>query len=296
MDRLGVGEEDMIENRIVSGSIAQAQSRIEGHNFDMRKYVLEYDDVMNKHRETMYRLRRQVLSSEDNKERVVGYIKDQVNGIVHAHVDPVTGEMDREEIYEALRAMAPFTESLRQELTDMPESPEAVSEAIQEKIVLLYDDHERNIGSAQLRQIEKVVTLSIVDSVWVDHIDAMEHLRDSVRLRAYGQHDPLVEYKIEAQRMFAGLLSTVASRVADIVFKVSLTPQTAPLQMQESRPDISGDEVTARLDSRDNSSADLTVHADNIGRNDPCPCGSGKKYKKCGLLNTEEHQRLMSRK
>ena len=116
------------------------------------------------------------------------------------------------------------------------------------------------------------------------------------RKRAYGQHDPLVEYKIEAQRMFAGLLSTVAARIADVIFKVAITPQERPRQMQESRPDILGDEATAKLDSRDDSSADLTVHSDHIGRNDPCPCGSGKKYKKCGLLNTEEHQRLMAGK
>jgi preprotein translocase subunit SecA len=276
MNTLGVTDEDVIENRIVSRSIAQAQGRIEGHNFDSRKYVLEYDDVMNKHRETMYGLRRQILTSADVKERILTYLHDQISYIVRAHVNVETGFVDTEEVSEACSAMAQFDSSLHKTLLEKKENTEDMISYLQEEVDRLYDLHEQRIGVEQMRQIEKLVLLRTIDDVWVDHIDAMEHLRESVRLRAYGQRDPLVEYKIESQRMYATLLDTVSARVANIIFKVQITEQPRQQNVVEARPDISGDGAIAKLDTGDSS-----VHKDNVGRNDPCPCGSGKKYKKC---------------
>ncbi len=288
METLGVTDEDVIENRIISRSIAQAQERIEGHNFDSRKHVLEYDDVMNKHRETVYGLRRSVLLADDQRERVLTYLHEQIVALVRAHVSAETGQSNIEEIAEACRAMAPFPESLHAALLERAGADDMI-EYLQSEIDALYTAHEHELGASQVRQIEKLVLLHTIDDIWVDHIDAMEHLRESVQLRAYGQRDPLVEYKIEGQRMYAGLLDTVASRVANIIFKVRLT---AP-QPTERRNIIEGraDEVP-----RDSTASEPAAHTDHVGRNDPCPCGSGKKYKKCGLLNTEEHQRLMSQK
>jgi preprotein translocase subunit SecA len=303
MDRLGVTDDDMIENRLVSSSIAQAQSRIEGHHFDSRKYVLEYDDVMNKHRETVYRLRREVLASDDNRERILDYISRQLRAIVYGHTSTETGQMDLEEIAEAVRAFVPFPADLHQRLSAMandgrlhPSNPEELLTYLKDEAYALYQAHEAQMGAAQMRQIEKAVILRTIDDVWVDHIEAMEHLRESVRLRAYGQRDPLVEYKIEAQRMFGGLLDTVAGRVADVIFKVSVAPQEQVRQVQELRPDESGSPIAAQLGSVDTAKSDETIHTDNTGRNDPCPCGSGKKFKKCGLLNTAEHQQLTGKK
>jgi len=146
-----------------------------------------------------------------------------------------------------------------------------------------------------MRAIEKAVLLRTIDDVWVDHIEAMEHLRESVRLRAYGQRDPLVEYKIESQRMYGTLLATVGARVAGSIFKVQIMrePQR-PRNVIEMRPDIAGDEAIAKLDSKDTAASETAIHAADVGRNDPCPCGSGKKFKKCGLAETDEHKQLMA--
>jgi preprotein translocase subunit SecA len=286
MTTLGVTDEDVIENRLISRSIAQAQGRIEGHNFDTRKYVLEYDDVMNKHRETIYGLRRAVLASADSRDRMLDYLHGQLDALVHAHVSPETGTLDWKEIAEACRALAPFDASLQQTLLEKNGNTESIVAYLQEEVEQLYAAHEQRIGPGQMRQIEKMVILRTLDDVWVDHIEAMEHLRESVRLRAYGQRDPLVEYKIEGQRMYATLLDTVAERVASIIFKVQVAeaPQK-PRNVIELRPDISddtaGDQHIHRHDEQDPAASESSAHADKVGRNDLCPCGSGKKYKKC---------------
>lgn len=306
MDRLGVTDEDVIENGLVSRAIEQAQSRIEGHNFDARKRILEYDDVMNKHRETVYKLRREVLMGADAQDRVLEYLLLRLRSIVYSHISE-DGGFDLEEIAETCRALAPFPDTLHATLLGLandgtlhPENPEGLLEYLRDEIYKLYDAHEERVGADQLRAIEKAVILRIIDDVWVDHIEAMEHLRESVQLRAYGQRDPLVEYKIEAQRMYGALMDTVAGRVADIIFKVQVQP-LAPVQQRavEMRGEISDAVGTSTIHHHDTDThaGDTdTAGADKIGRNDPCPCGSGKKYKKCGLLNTEEHQKLMAGK
>ncbi|MCC6405310.1 MAG: preprotein translocase subunit SecA [Candidatus Yanofskybacteria bacterium] len=294
MNTLGVTDDDVIENRLVSRSIAQAQSRIEGHNFDGRKYVLEYDDVMNKHRETIYGLRRAVLMAESNKERMLDYLDAQLRALVLAHVNAETGEWNLEEIAEAARALAPFDSSLHRTLLEKADSaawqagqPDDLIAYLQEEVERLYEAHEKRVGTAQLRAIETAVILRTIDAVWVDHIEAMEHLRESVQLRAFGQRDPLVEYKIESQRMYAGLLGTVGDRVASIIFKVQIEEgQSADTRrvVHEGRgtvPDATGDGAVHHQNEEDSAASDRTIHADNIGRNDPCPCGSGRKYKKC---------------
>ncbi|HUO75860.1 MAG TPA: preprotein translocase subunit SecA [Candidatus Paceibacterota bacterium] len=298
MERLGVTDEDVIENRMVSRAIEQAQTRIEGHNFDSRKYVLEYDDVMNKHRQTLYGLRRDVLTSADNEDRVLEYLDGAVSAIVSAHRSAETDELDIPAIAEAARGIAPFPETLASTLAAMDAA--SVEDYLIDEISKLYAEHEKNIGPEQLRTIERVVILRTIDDVWVEHLEAMEHLRESVRLRAYGQRDPLVEYKIEAQRMYGMLISTVASRVASVIFKIRLVQPERQQPIQESRgtgaPDAAGDANVHRHDESDPAASEGEIRTDHVGRNDPCPCGSGKKFKKCGLLNTPEHQRLMAAK
>jgi preprotein translocase subunit SecA len=297
METLGVTDEDVIENRMISRSIEQAQGRIEGHNFDTRKYVLEYDDVMNKHRETVYKLRRAILTDDatdgGSKERVLGYLDTQLAHIVTAHTNAETGEVDHKGIAESARNLAPFPEDLPSKLLAI-EDPQAILPYLEDEVATLYDAHEAAMGSDQLRQVEKSVILRTIDDVWVDHLEAMEHLRESVRLRAYGQRDPLVEYKIEAQRMYTTLLDTVALRVANIIFRVSLVAAPAAHRMQEARPLPDGELPATAADESSDSDASES-RGDKTGRNDPCPCGSGKKFKKCGLPGTEEHKRLMNR-
>ncbi len=251
MERLGVAEDEAIENSMLSRAIEQAQSKIEGNNFDTRKYVLEYDDVMNKHRTAMYAIRNDALKSESVKELISGYLGDD---------------------------------------------PEKITE---------YEKREQELGAEAMRNLEKMVVLRVIDELWVDHLEQMEHLRDSVRLRAYGQRDPLVEYKIEAQKMFNELQATVQSQIVGMIFKVGVVNQPRVTGMQEGRQDLEGSKPTLAVGSptlkgvgaaqsmmqQSDQRAQTPVTSDKIGRNDPCPCGSGKKYKKCGLINAPEHKK-----
>ena len=230
MDRLGVSEDDVIENRFVSNAIEQAQFRIEGHNFDIRKYVLEYDDVMNKHRDAIYRARKEILFSDNNKDLVLDWISN-------------------------------YTENPQEQ----------------------YEKRESELGPDMMRQLEKFVLLRVIDELWTDHIEAMEYLRDSVRLRAYGQRDPLVEYKIEGQNMFQQLMESIKAQVANLIFKAEFARQpAAPKNIQESRPDIAGEPHEHQEAINEPAHREpVQSESPKIGRNDPCPCGSGKKYKKC---------------
>ncbi|MEK7615717.1 MAG: preprotein translocase subunit SecA [Patescibacteria group bacterium] len=237
MERLGVREDEVIENKFVARAIEQAQSKIEGHHFDSRKHVLEYDDVMNKHRTAIYKLRNEVMRSENIKDIVVGYI-----------------EHEREQAQQTLEREP-----------DNKLAEEFLAAHTSER----YEEREKELGAEAMRNLEKTVVLRVIDELWVDHLEQMEYLRDSVRLRAYGQRDPLVEYKIEGQKMFNQLEAAIQSQVADLVFKVGIVQQPKPTAVK-----LMQQEVSRRASVPAPSS-------DKVGRNDPCPCGSGKKYKKC---------------
>lgn len=289
METLGISEEDVIENRFVSRAIEQAQSRIEGHNFDIRKYVLEYDDVMNKHRDAIYRLRKKVLFSENVKETVLGYVLDVINQIVNLHA-PEDGmaEWNLEEISESVNALIGSTStgggSLHSELLEISSGKNfhKLSEFIFNYVTKTYDAKEKETGSESTRQLEKLVLLRTIDELWMDHIEGMESLRESVRLRAYGQRDPLIEYKIEGQKMFENLQGSIKGQVASMIFKVSFIQQPREVKMEERRPEIEDGGLSVE-NSKKNSEPRSRIHAQHsdIGRNDPCWCGSGKKYKKC---------------
>ena len=282
MDRLGVGDDDVIENRFVSSAIAQAQSRIEGHNFDTRKYVLEYDDVMNKHRGAVYRLRKEVLLSENSKDIVSGYLQIQIKNLVDFHTQGQEHDWNIEEMGESLKTMLPIDGDMHSQLLDMAKlgNKDELIGFIIKKVGELYEAREKEMDVENMRRLERLVLLRTIDELWMDHIEAMEYLRDSVRLRAYGQRDPLVEYKIEGQNMYNQLMVSIGAQVANLIFKVSFVEQPKKFNIQEKRPDIIGD-------SKDHTHQPVInepAHRDEetkVGRNDPCPCGSGKKYKKC---------------
>ena len=300
MDRLGVGEDDVIENRFVSSAIAQAQSRIEGHNFDIRKYVLEYDDVMNKHREAIYRLRKEILSSAGAKEIILDYLRTQIRNLVNFHTQGQDYKWNVEEIGESLKAMVPIANDVHSQLLDVAKAgdKEELTEFVIKKAGELYETREKEMGAENMRRLEKLVLLRTIDELWMDHIEAMEYLRDSVRLRAYGQRDPLVEYKIEGQNMYNQLMESIKGQVANLIFKVSFVEQPKAVKLEEKRPDIIGDssghthqpvinEPTHRdsemnpVRSREGSQRASTSNGIKVGRNELCPCGSGKKFKRC---------------
>ena len=286
MDRLGVGEDDVIENRFVSSAIAQAQSRIEGHNFDIRKYVLEYDDVMNKHREAVYRLRKEVVLSESAKKIVLDYLRTQIMNLVNFHTQGQDYKWNIEEIGESLKALLPVDDEINVQLVEVAKAgnKEKLTEFIVKKAEELYEAREKDMGAEsvgwRMRRLEKLVLLRTIDELWMDHIEAMEYLRDSVRLRAYGQRDPLVEYKIEGQNMYNQLMVSIGAQVANLIFKVSFVEQPKIAKLEEKRLDIIGDSAGHAHQPVINEPTHREK-GQNIGRNDPCWCGSGKKFKRC---------------
>jgi len=305
METLGVRDEDAIENRVVSSSIEKAQERIEGHHFDARKYVLEYDDVMNRHRSAIYRLREEVLREDDNTDRMLEWLYALVRQELSMRRDVNTGEVDIEEVAQSLKTVAPFDPNVHVTLLERsPRIPpvdgsDPLAEYLESELDRLWELKEKEVGEEEMRRLVKIVMLRTVDDVWVDHLAAMESLRESVQLRAYGQRDPLVEYKIEAQRLYGQLLETVRMRAAGIIFHVRTMAPEQHANMREKREDLPGEQRIPHQDSvtpQHDTSAPVQ-EGPRIGRNDPCPCGAinpatGEiyKYKKCGLIHAPHHK------
>jgi preprotein translocase subunit SecA len=272
MEILKVPEDQPIENKMISRAIESAQAKIEGFNFDLRKHVLEYDDVMNKQRETIYRKRREILESTDLRQPVLDMISEQVTQVINFHTqETYKDSWNYEEIFENLSSIFPLPNQARQDMKDTKTKDDLINYLI-ELAGKAYENKEKEIGEDKIRNVEKMVYLRTIDMLWMDHLDEMEHLRDSVRLRAYGQKDPLVEYKNEGHKLFQRLLGTIQTNFVGMIYKVSLTaPAAQPAPTIVRRPPI----------LFGNQSAPSKVSNKKIGRNDPCPCGSGKKFKRC---------------
>ena len=252
MEMLKVPEDQPIENKIVSKAISSAQAKIEGHNFDMRKHILEYDDVLNKQRETIYKKRKNILTKDNLKKEVLEMIEDEIKKIVQFHTQQEPWNL--KEISEVIKSIFPANVQTLENL----KSPEKISDYLIDLANKSYRNKEKELEDKNIRQIEKFVLLRSVDTLWMDHLDNMDHLRDSVRLRAYGQRDPLIEYKNEGIKLFQRLLGSIQSTIVNTIYKVALAPGVAPVN-RESSPSANK----------------------RVGRNSPCPCGSKKKYKKC---------------
>ncbi len=263
MEMLKVPEDQPIENKLISKAIESAQARIEGYNFDTRKHVLEYDDVMNKQRETIYKKRREVLAKKNLKPDILETIRGEIEKIVQFHTQGPADSWNYKEIIEIAKSVFPVPGNLEQILKDLKTSEE-IADYLTKLAETAYQQKEKELEAKNMRQIEKFVFLRSIDTLWMDHLDNMDHLRDSVRLRAYGQKDPLVEYKNEGMRLFQKLLAAVRSTVVNTIYKVALAP-AGNVAGQPARPAAVGKLSTGK----------------KIGRNDPCPCGSGLKYKKC---------------
>ena len=264
MDTLGVAEDEAIENKLVSKSIESAQGKIEGFNFDLRKHVLEFDDVLNKQRETIYGRRRKILNSEiDLKTQILEKVGQEISSVIGF-------EEAAEDKKKAVNAIFPLSEEDQKRFAT--DSDELLINHLTKTAVKLYEDRENKITPQLMREIERIITQQTVDNFWMEHLDTMDHLRQSVRLRGYAQKDPLVEYRQDGLRLFEQMLKEIDRSIVYTIFKIQVKPREEAHVHQAARV------------------------SDKIGRNDPCPCGSGKKYKKCGLLNTEEHKKFVKNK
>ncbi len=284
MDRLGMDDSIPIEHNLVSRSIENAQKKVESRNFDTRKHVLDYDDVMNQQREVIYGQRHRVLRGENLTET----LEEMIGSVIDATVTRFTSEGKYPENWD-LEGMLVHGEQLF-----LPQgaisveglltlgSREAIQEQLTEAAESYWQAREQEFGSSETgadaaQQFERFILLRVVDEKWMEHLDAMDQLRQGIGLRAYGNADPLVEYRLESYNMFQDMISSVQEDVVRLLFKLRLVqeqPARVPAFAGAARHVVEshGDEGTP---------AQPVKAAKTTGRNDPCPCGSGKKYKRC---------------
>jgi preprotein translocase subunit SecA len=287
MQRLGMEEGVPIESRIVSKQIENAQKRVEGQNFGYRKHVLQYDDVMNKQREAIYGLRRQLLEGEDQKEYLMGIADDILIDLVATHASENThpDEWDLNGLQTGV--LRQFGFDFRAEEIDPGQlSSKELEEQLLAKAHEKYDQKETIIGSPAMRYHERMLMLQIVDQHWKDHLLAMDHLKEGIGLRGYGQRDPLVEYKKESFTLFEDLMSRIEEDTLRFLFLLQpVEEQKQAEQMERKRK--RAEFVMSQQSGNGGGATPQTVKRDTakVGRNDPCPCGSGKKFKKCHGVN-----------
>ncbi|MBP1992655.1 preprotein translocase subunit SecA [Paenibacillus eucommiae] len=273
MERLGMEEDQPIESKLISKAVESAQKRVEGNNFDVRKIVLQYDDVMNQQRGIIYKQRKEVLESANIREIAEGMINTVIDKIVKAHCP-------KEEIPEEweLKEVADFVNNTflkEDQLTEKEiwgKEQEEISAYIKDLVSKRYDEREVEIGQEFMREFEKVVVLRAVDSKWMDHIDAMDQLRQGIHLRAYGGTDPLREYQFEGFEMFNEMIGNIQEEVATYIMKAHVESNLERQAVAEGQAVDTKNEAGGKKP---------LVREDRIGRNDPCPCGSGKKFKSC---------------
>lgn len=275
MQRLGMDDSQPIQSKMVSRAVESAQKRVEGNNFDSRKQLLQYDDVLRQQREIIYNQRNEVLNSEDLRE----IVEKMILSVIERNVQLYTPSNEDEDNWN-LQGIIDFVNANLLPEGDITieqlrrKEPEEMVDLIMEKVKARYDEKEESLTPVQMREFEKVILLRAVDSKWIDHIDAMDHLRQGIHLRAYGQVDPLREYQSEGFAMFENMVAAIEDDTARYVMKAEIRNN---LQREEV---AKGQAVNPKEDGETVKKKPIKKTV-NVGRNDPCPCGSGKKYKQC---------------
>ena len=289
MTRFNMPEETPLAHPLVSKAIQQAQAKVEGFNFDIRKHLVEYDDVLNKQREIIYGRRRKILesqNSEESKQEIKEKIDSVLANIVTLYDSYENYQEDRnQKIVDEFSTIIPFDENsllqIKKQLEQLTTSQDKIS-FLTNIASDLYKKKEEQVGSDLMRQIEKFVTLSVIDNLWTDHLDVIENLRQGIGLRGYGQKDPLVEYKNEAFKMFEKLINAIDDQIAHMIYKIQVQETPVPTEHVHVQENIPEGEVSSSQNQKSK------VKNQKLGRNDPCPCGktdpnTGRpiKYKKC---------------
>ena len=278
---LGADENMPIESRIISNAVENAQKKVEGRNFSIRKNVLKYDDVMNAQREIIYKQRREVLDGENIHDSIINMIEFVADNIPTMFVEGQTGELNIESLNTEIINV--FGIDMLDYIKQNKNDAEKIAEQLKKLALEIYSKKEEEITSEQMRELERVVMLKVVDEKWMNHIDSMDELKNGIGLRAYGQKDPVVQYRLEGFDMFDEMINDIKFDVTKILMHIR---QQGEVKRQETVK-ITGEALEA-IHSVDGGSkigtdVDRTVRNEGpkVGRNDPCPCGSGKKYKNC---------------
>ncbi len=273
VEKIGLQDDEAIESRMVSGAIENAQKKVEGNNFDIRKTLIKYDDVMNQQREIIYKQRSEVLEGQDMKVQIQNMVKDIIFNAVDSHLSGI-----EEDLQEDIKKLLEFLNEIcvPDNSTTVEELKVLSDEEIKAKLLAIatevYSKKEQDFGEEQIREIERVILLRIVDTKWMDHIDNMDHLKQGMNLRAYRQQDPVQAYQFEGSEMFAEMIYNIRVDTIKYLFHVQIS--RAPEREQVAK-------VVATNHDESVQNQPIRRKEEKIGRNDPCPCGSGKKYKNC---------------
>jgi preprotein translocase subunit SecA len=296
MDRLSLPEDQPIENPLISRAIQQAQVKVEGFNFDIRKNLVEFDDVANQQREIIYKLRRRILESEDLKDEVLEKLNNQVERILLLSWGEEATKPDSEMILVGLMDIIPFDQASKDRIKKelgKDRNKEELRELLTKMLTDVHASREKQVGQSVMRQIEKYAYLGSIDHLWIDHIDKVDDLREGVRLRAYGQRDPLVEFKNEAYQMFEGLIDRIDEELSHRIYRIAVSAPTTEIPVEKAQTNIDTADTTGLVEKQtsvpDNQEPPRSQPATEstqqlkkkLGRNDPCWCNSGKKWKKC---------------
>ena len=283
-ERLGADEDMPINSKMISNAVESAQKKVEGKNFSIRKHVLQYDDVMNSQREIIYAQRKQVLDGDSLKDNVLKMIDDSIERLVNSYVseEKITNSESLLQDIEVSFGIKEVESMKKEEAT-----AEDVINELKEKTHKIYEDKETEFGAENMRELERVVMLKVVDQKWMDHIDDMDELKNGIGLRAYGQKDPVVQYRLEGADMFDDMIEALKDDVSKIMLNIQKKEEN--VQRKETAEitgagleDTAINLVDGKITPKEGGINKTVVNTEpKIGRNDPCPCGSGKKYKNC---------------
>lgn len=310
MDRLKLPEDQPIENSLINRAIEQAQIKVEGFHFDIRKRLVEFDDVANQQRDIVYKLRRRILESDNVKEEVLEKLRNQIEKVILFATSSEDEKIDSDQLAVGLAEIIPFDDaSLKRIKTEV--SKQQDKKVFMEKVLMdVYSQKEKDLGEKVMREVEKYAYLGAIDHLWMDHIDHIDDLREGVTLRAYGQRDPLVEFKNEAYNLFERLIDKVGQELSYRVFRIGVASPQSEIPLNLARENIDKTDLTGLSPARNafstadagggnadqavktgtpafsssepvNQPTNQPTNPHKLGRNDPCPCGSGKKWKKC---------------
>jgi preprotein translocase subunit SecA len=284
MERFGVEEDIPIEAGIVSKSIENAQGKVEGHNFDIRKQLLKYDDVVNQQREVMYAERRRILASSSLKASIQNIVEEEISRLVHNFMDSdYPEEWDLPALHSAIRTIMPLPATLTSASWEN-QTPAETEEQLLDLALKNYEEMEEVIGSDELRQAEKRLMLQVVDTLWVRHLTALDALRQGIGLRAVGQQDPLIAYKKEAFEMFGQLKEAIKEEVVRRIYHPTIIREAPrPKNIQAVHPSAAAASRQAETPGATSQPTTPIRVAKTLGRNELCWCGSGKKYKHCHM-------------
>jgi preprotein translocase subunit SecA len=290
MDRLGIEEDQPIEHRLVTKAIENAQKRVEAHNFEIRKHLLEYDNVMNQQREVIYSQRREVLAGEDLKDSMTEVIEEQAEGMINLYAEEKVHpeDWDLKGLQDAIYQQFSFRWTVPS-VEENGLNRGRLQEMFLQKVKEIYQKKEEEFGEKMLRYLEKVIMLQSIDHHWKDHLLAIDQLKEGIGLRGYGQKDPRIEYQKEAYQMFLEMLDRIKQDTVQKLFAIQIAKEQEVKEMKVERKQtfILGRGEAAHGgggEKEDGKGVTVRREGKKIGRNDPCPCGSGKKYKKCCLL------------